>query len=133
MGEWTPGDIKEIGIAISIVIAAMFSDRVINAYVIWSKNREERREKRRLEQATDRELDESGYRIVIRRLDKQITHLTAECDDLNDQLAKCREQAAKLAGQYEIMCQRYESATNRLKAIEGRQEQEQVPKKEAGG
>lgn len=118
MNQWEPGHITAVASAVCAVIAAMFSERVVRAFRHWSEWRAERADKRMAAAALDRELDEKGHKMVIRRMDRQITQLEARCHELHEEHTQCRESLGTLRGEYSMLRERYDSVVMRLEQLE---------------
>lgn len=120
--EWSPNHITALASAIGLVIAAMFSERVVKAAKLYLEWRAESRRERMSQLALDRELDESGFKAIIRRQDRHIGQLEETCNQLRrdhditcDQL---RYQHSECEKELAVMRVKYDSVVKRLVRVE---------------
>lgn len=103
--QWTPEQITAIAAAVCAAIAAVFSKNVVDSIIrfadwwaTWKEKREAKRiaaeEKKLAQRALDEELNERGYKYVIRRQDRRITELEQISADCREEHSKCREECS---------------------------------------
>ena len=129
--QWTPETISAIAAAFALALGAMFSKNVVDAFIRFADWWADWREKRLAEKALDDDLTEKGHKFIIRRLDRRVTDLEAENDELrevhNKQYAalalehnQCRQEYAVLRVEYDRLKRRVEYLEAERRAEKGK-------------
>lgn len=92
MQGWTPSDIASAITAIGAVLTALLSPKIVEAMIklmtFFREWRKEVRDRHIAQKALDEELNDKGYKYIIRRQDRQITDQTKRISVLEESLTE---------------------------------------------
>lgn len=97
---WTPSQIVAAIAAISALLTALLSKHLVSAVVSYGQYRQQGQDRRRADKAIEDELNERGYKFIIKRQDRKITELETEIEELRQDHDKCKTEKEALRIQY---------------------------------
>jgi hypothetical protein len=98
--DWEPSDWIALLAGITALMTVLLSKHIVAAAVKWGEYRQKRLDRRRADQAIEDELNERGYKFIIKRQDRQITELEKEVEEIRREHETCRSEFAALNVQY---------------------------------